>query len=140
MILSMHSNDCLDSSYEEMFVSRKRRPRRSASPVVVVQLVVVGLSILSTVSVMRRFALPSREATMASDSTTTSTLLSTQNDLVPLLQLPILWLWSQDLFLSFQLFLTIHVSLSLVFSKLTFLGHRTGYEWTAGNEEIRDFG
>jgi len=60
--------------------------------------------------------------------------------LVPLLQLPLLWLMTQKFYLAFKLFLTIHISISTLFAKLTFLGHRTGYEWTEGNEEIRDFG
>ena len=53
--------------------------------------------------------------------------------LVPLLQLPILWLMTGDLLLAFKLFMTIHITISLFFSKFTFHGHRTGYEWTEGN-------
>lgn len=47
--------------------------------------------------------------------------------LVPLLQLPALWLMTGEWLLAFKLFMTIHVTLSIVFSKLTFLGHRTGH-------------
>jgi fatty acid desaturase len=32
-----------------------------------------------------------------------------------------------------------HIICSFTFLKLTFLGHRTGREWTEGNQEIRDF-
>ena len=47
--------------------------------------------------------------------------------IVPLLQLPILWTITGNLNIAFKLFLVIHMSFSYFFTKLTFLGHRTGY-------------
>ena len=47
--------------------------------------------------------------------------------LVPLLQLPTLWLITGEWLIAFKLFMTIHMTFSLFFSKFTFLGHRTGY-------------
>lgn len=52
--------------------------------------------------------------------------------LVPLMQLPLLTLLS-DWDIAWRLFLVMHISCSFTFFKLTFLGHRTGREWTEGN-------
>ena len=59
--------------------------------------------------------------------------------LTPLIQIPLIYLITNDLILSLKLFTTMHVVFGFLFLKLTFLGHRTGAEWTAGNVEIRDF-
>lgn len=52
---------------------------------------------------------------------------------IPLIQVPIIYCITNDLELSFKLFVTIHVTFSVIMMKLTFLGHRTGVEWTEGN-------
>jgi hypothetical protein len=58
--------------------------------------------------------------------------------LVPLLQLlPLTLLAGWET--AWRLFLVIHISCSFAYMKLTFLGHRTGREWTEGNREVRDF-
>jgi fatty acid desaturase len=59
--------------------------------------------------------------------------------LVPLLQLPLLYLETGQWDIAWRLFVVMHLSVSYAFMKLTFLGHRTGREWTEGNREIRDF-
>ena len=53
--------------------------------------------------------------------------------LIPLSQTLILYLFTGSWAISFKLWLTIHIAFSIYFSKMTFFGHRTGYEWTAGN-------
>ena len=47
--------------------------------------------------------------------------------LAPLIQIPILCLLTQDISIAVKLFLVIHISFSFLFSKMTFLGHRTGF-------------
>lgn len=52
--------------------------------------------------------------------------------LVPLIQLPLLTLLA-DWDTAWRIFLVMHISCSFTFLKLSFLGHRTGREWTEGN-------
>lgn len=52
---------------------------------------------------------------------------------IPLVQIPILYLLIGDINISIKIFLAIHVTFGFVFSKLAFIGHRTGREWTEGN-------
>lgn len=59
--------------------------------------------------------------------------------LVPLMQIPFLWVLTGNIISAVKLFLIVHVTFSFIFFKLSFLGHRTGREWTEGNQEIRDF-
>lgn len=59
--------------------------------------------------------------------------------MVPLTQIPLLYLISNNLSLSIKIFLTMHITFGFIFSKLAFIGHKTGREWTEGNTEIRDF-
>jgi len=45
---------------------------------------------------------------------------------VPLIQIPLLFLLTNNLSLSIKLFLTIHATFGVVFTKLSFVWHRTG--------------
>jgi len=47
-----------------------------------------------------------------------------------LFQIPLMYCFNFNLALSIQLYLVMHISFSIIFSKLTFIGHRTGREWT----------
>jgi len=52
--------------------------------------------------------------------------------LVPLMQLPILYILTQNFLTSLYLFLTIHCFFGFVFAKITFGGHRIQGLWTEG--------
>lgn len=79
MFVSAHSKECFDcsSARHEMLASRKRRTRKRVL-LVVVQLFVVGLSIIATVSIVGKITLHPREEYTLSDSET-STLLQKQS-------------------------------------------------------------
>lgn len=52
--------------------------------------------------------------------------------MVPLLQLPILYLLTGDISQSLKLFLAIHCFFGFIFAKITFGGHRVQKLWTEG--------
>lgn len=54
--------------------------------------------------------------------------------LVPLIQIPFLYLLAGEWNVALNLFMLMHIGVSFTFMKLTFLGHRTGREWTEGNQ------
>jgi hypothetical protein len=54
--------------------------------------------------------------------------------LVPLMQIPFLCALTGKAAIALKLFVIIHVTFSFIFFKLSFLGHRTGNEWTEGNQ------
>ena len=59
--------------------------------------------------------------------------------IVCLIQIPLLFVLTDDLSFSIKLFLIIHATFSFLFTKLTFIWHRTSEHWTEGNIEVRDF-
>jgi hypothetical protein len=46
--------------------------------------------------------------------------------IIPLLQIPLIYQFNGDIYLSIKLFCVMHISFSAFFMKINFFGHRTG--------------